>query len=363
MSSSKYNLETAKDHLTALGYDATLRLMGCSGDALRAAFSRAGMPSPITYTPEFRRAKTPTDPMPVNISGLDYDEDAPTNPCVAPAAYSPQITDAPPADRAFVEPPSQEDVAPLDVGSSELERVLIIPDTHRPYHDKWAWSLLLKAAREFQPHTVAFIGDFADCFTVSDHDKDPRRGTQLVDELQDVNEGLDEVAAVGAQRTIFVAGNHEYRIERYVTRNAAALLGMPGMTIPEMLKINERGWRYVPYMSHIRLGKLYLTHDVGHAGMHAAHHTGAAFGHNVAFGHTHRLQVLYSGGVTGERRVAAALGWLGSSEEARYMPEAKRAAWQHGFGLAHIERSGIVHLQGVPIVGRACVVNGRRVSL
>jgi predicted phosphodiesterase len=60
-----------------------------------------------------------------------------------------------------------------------LSRGLIVPDVHRPYHDRKAWRLMLRAAKEFQPDWIWILGDFADCLAVSRHSKDPRRATQL----------------------------------------------------------------------------------------------------------------------------------------------------------------------------------------
>lgn len=89
-----------------------------------------------------------------------------------------------------------------------LKRILIVPDTHRPYHNVKAWGLMLKAAKAFKPHTVVCIGDLADFYSVSSHSKDPQRISALEDEVADVNVALDELDALGAEDKHFIAGNH-----------------------------------------------------------------------------------------------------------------------------------------------------------
>lgn len=56
-----------------------------------------------------------------------------------------------------------------------LSRILIIPDTHVPYHDERAWQLLLQVARAFGFDYVIILGDFIDCYSVSSHSKSPSR--------------------------------------------------------------------------------------------------------------------------------------------------------------------------------------------
>ena len=45
-----------------------------------------------------------------------------------------------------------------------LEPVLIVPDTHRPFHNKRAWGLMLKVAEPLKPKHIVIIGDFADFY-------------------------------------------------------------------------------------------------------------------------------------------------------------------------------------------------------
>jgi predicted phosphodiesterase len=281
-----------------------------------------------------------------------------------PVPIPEKVTDPIPADRTFIErqPVSQRKFDPLNLGSNTTERVLLLPDTHAPFHDRKAWECAMKFGRQFRPDTVVHLGDWMDCFTISDHDKDPRRGTQLEDELIVMREIRQEVEALGAQRKICTLGNHEFRLMRYLMRSAPALISM--LRIEGLMELTQSGWSVIQYMQHATLGKMHLTHDCGFAGTHAVHNTGNAFASSVVFGHVHRLGAQYFGDVTGQRHVAASLGWLGSMPEAAYEHEAKKMRfWQHGLGTAYLEPNGNFHLQLVPIIDYRCVLDGQIISV
>lgn len=240
-----------------------------------------------------------------------------------------------------------------------MKRLLLVPDTHRPFHSEKAWRLMLKAAGVFRPHIIVVLGDFADCYSVSAHDKDPRRKEDFETELHSVNKGLDELDALGAQKKYFVAGNHEHRLDRFLTTSAPPLFSM--LKIEKLLRLKERGWHYTPYQRSLRLGKLHITHDEGNAGPQAHEKARASFEGNCSIGHTHRMAVSYRGNARGESHVGAMFGWLGDVTKIDYTHRVKAQQWQLGFGIGYMLESGSVHLQAVPIVRGACVVAGRLV--
>jgi len=241
-----------------------------------------------------------------------------------------------------------------------MKRLFFIPDVHRPYHDERAWQVMLKAARQFQPNIVVVLGDFADFYQISMHDKDPSRREAFDDEVFDVNEALDELeTSTPIAERYFIAGNHEYRLERYLRLNAPQLHSF--VKLEKLFRLKERGWHYTPYRSALKLGKLYLTHDEGNAGAQAHEKARASFESNVVIGHTHRMSISYRGTAKGSSNVGAMFGWLGDARSIDYVHAVKAQQWQHGFGIGYLLKSGVVHLHGVPIVNGACVVEGKLV--
>lgn len=247
--------------------------------------------------------------------------------------------------------------------SGGLERILFVPDSHHPYSSRQAWQLMLQAARAWEPDIIVILGDFADFYAVSSHSKNPNRARNLEAEVDAVKVALNELDALGARRRYYVCGNHEDRLERYLMDKAPELFNV--VRIRDLLGLPERGWTFIPYKRHLRLGKLHVTHDTNRAGRYAHYQSQADFGGaNVAIGHTHRLGFMVEGSAQGEPHVAAQFGWLGDFAQVDYMHRVRAMRdWAHGFGVGVMTPEGHVHLQPVPLVGNTCVVAGQLIQL
>jgi predicted phosphodiesterase len=245
---------------------------------------------------------------------------------------------------------------------SGLEKILVIPDTHVPFEDELAFGVLLAAGRLLKPDTIVFLGDFADFMSVSFHPRElGRRGYTLKEEAEAVNARLDQIQALGAKRVVFIKGNHEYRLERYLSEKAPSLFGL--VDVAALFRFEERGWECVEYRKHLKIGRMHFTHDVGHAGIYAHRQSRMAYEGNVVIGHVHRLSYEVAGTSKGPAHAGIALGWLGDKGAIDYMHAAKAAQWALGFGVAYHERaSGNVHVVPVPIVDYRCVVEGQLVE-
>lgn len=247
--------------------------------------------------------------------------------------------------------------------AKKLEKILFIPDSHIPYEDKKAFALMLKAGKAFKPKHTIILGDFADFYGVSSHSKDPNRSLKLKEEIDLVKIGLDKVKAIGAQNNVYVAGNHEDRLERYLMDKAPELFNF--ISIPKILELKEKGFKYTPYKQAYKIGKLNITHDTGNAGRFAHYKALDTFQHNILIGHTHRLGYAVEGNASGERHVSAMLGWLGNVEDINYMHRVKAVKdWCHGFGIGYLDPStGIVYIIPVPIVRDTCLIEGKLITL
>lgn len=241
-----------------------------------------------------------------------------------------------------------------------LDRLFIISDLHSPFEDEHAWRIVLDSLADFKADVFVSLGDFMDCLSISHWSKDPRRVLSFKDEVAAANHKLDELEArTPGARKIFVEGNHEDRLVRYLQDKAPELLGMVG--IPEHLHLVSRGWEHVPYKQSIRVGKLHLTHDVGTAGRYAVYKAMDTFQSNVATGHTHRLGYAVEGDATGDSHVSHMLGWLGDVNQVDWMHRVKALReWALGFGYGYVDRAtGNAHLIPVPIVNGTAIVEGR----
>jgi predicted phosphodiesterase len=167
----------------------------------------------------------------------------------------------------------------------QFKKILIMPDTHVPYEDSKAVSLFYNVAKEMNPDIFVCLGDFADFYSVSFFSKRPDRVHQLDEELSAINVHLDYMDEIMPRaRKIFIAGNHEVRLERYLTDKAPALFNM--VKIDKLFQLDKRkNWEYVPYKEHIKIGSLYLTHDVGSHGGNAHRKSRDVFNKSTIIGH------------------------------------------------------------------------------
>jgi len=238
---------------------------------------------------------------------------------------------------------------------SGIERVWFIPDLHCPYNDKRATELMFDAMEGFKPDVVVVMGDFIDCLAVSHWSKDPTRVLSLQDEAKHAKAYLDRI---NAKRKIYIAGNHEDRLQRYLQEKAPELLWF--VDIPGLLDLTAKGWEYVPYKASTTIGKVHLTHDVGSAGRYNVYKALDTFQTSIVTAHTHRLAYVVEGDATGGCQVSTQFGWLGDIEQIGYMHEINaRRNWALGFGYGYHERkTGLVYLVPAPIVNYTVAVEG-----
>ena len=170
---------------------------------------------------------------------------------------------------------------------------------------------------------------------------------------------LKKIKALGAKNNVFIAGNHEDRLTRYLMQKAPELYEQ--VHIPKLLALDGLGFKYVPYKEDYQLGKLNMTHDTGKAGKYAHYQSMNDYGRSTMIGHTHRMGYAVQGNADGDCHLGVMLGWLGDFKKVDYMHKIKaKVDWAHGFGVGYYDPvSKFVYVVPVPIVKYTCVVEGR----
>lgn len=248
-----------------------------------------------------------------------------------------------------------------------MKLALLIPDTHRPYHDKKAYSLMMAVAVDLQPDEVVILGDYADFYNVSSHQKDPRILQHLIGEVEDVKAGLDEIDKILPRaKKVYIEGNHENRLERFLVSNAPALFGITSTM--HLLDLNRRfNWTFIPYGPKQNYKVLKSKLSAKHTPIaNNAQLTARKAMCSVAYGHIHRIEQAYAVGMDGTQHVAFSCGWLGDvSQDIVYGYVKNHHEWQLGFALVWVdEDSGYFYHQIVQIMDDyTCVVNGKRYQI
>lgn len=242
-----------------------------------------------------------------------------------------------------------------------MKKYIIFGDPHCPYHDVEAINLLLKVISTLKPHGIICTGDFCDFYSVSSYSKDPSRRGDLQFEVEAAKALLDKFEA---KEKVFIAGNHEDRLERYIREHARALFGV--FKVESLLDLKAKEWRYVPYKDYIQIGKVLFTHDLDYAGPMVAQRALADAQKSIVVGHSHRMSLAVQGDALGHSKVGASFGWLGDLEFVDYAHKLKsRKEWAQGFGVGYLdEETGMMALVPVPIIdngrSKVCLVEGKK---
>lgn len=294
---------------------------------------------PTAYLRQTTGAQAPAPaPYAAPVNDLDYDQDHDTT----PAAHRPSS-----------QPPRHE---------IDGARFVIFPDLHAPYHDERAWQSALRVVQFVQPTHIIVMGDFADFYCVSSHDKSPARGSKLKAEISVVAEKLSELDALGCANRHICLGNHEYRLDRFIARKAPELHGLVGTTTAELLSLADRGWTWTNYGDTHRVGATIMSHEFGDAGPHALKRALEATRSDCMIGHTHLLGSLDGEHpATGRTITATSFGWLGNFAEIDYASRTKiMSRWRHGVGVGFGRADGTMRRECVRIIdGQPLVVDGQ----
>ena len=237
---------------------------------------------------------------------------------------------------------------------SDPKVYVILNDLQIPWQDKRVLdNLVLPFIRDLQPDGVILNGDIVDSYQLSEFTKDPLSKWDLAREIKEAHQLMSRLGWV--REKIWIGGNHEDRLRRYLWKHAPALACVPQVRFEALFGLAEHGFKWLPYGRYIRLGKLLVTHGsqvVKHSAMSAKAHF-EKYGCSGLHGHTHRLGAYY---ITqrGVPSVAYENGCL-----CRLDPEyADSPNWQQGFSVVHVFRGGYFNVQQVPVINQRFIVWG-----
>lgn len=222
----------------------------------------------------------------------------------------------------------------------KIETTVFWPDTHVPYQDKNAVQTALNFVEDIKPDRIVILGDFVDFMPVAKWDKDPRHMQDIQSELDQTGQLLDQIRKVAGKRCqiYYLQGNHEYRLDRYLVRNAPELLYLTKgeqdvLSVPYLLDLAKRRIEYIPYNKSLRLYNYNLEHGdkVSAFSAYTAKKMLDARRVNTIIAHTHRMGSYYYTGAD-DTMTAFEMGCLidRNSQAAHYT---KFPNWQVGLGV------------------------------
>ena len=218
----------------------------------------------------------------------------------------------------------------IDKMGKEYDKVVVIPDTHPPYTDDRA---LIKGVFQYikdsKPDKVVMLGDHVDFYALSSFDKNPDRITGLQEEIDHLHWHLDELRKVHKGEIIYLEGNHEGRLVKYLKKHPEISSLRVFKSPYKLLDLGKFNIKYGRSWSHkgvlFKHGHIVRKHS-GYTAKGELENEGTS----GVSGHTHRMASHYITNRSGQHGWFE-MGHLCDEDAAEYM-EGKVPNWQKGFG-------------------------------
>lgn len=235
---------------------------------------------------------------------------------------------------------------------------VVMNDLQIPFVSIPALDLVFQILQVVRPYGVVLNGDIVDCYSLSEFSKSPMTKTTLLQEMDQAAALMQRFCELGVTERVWIGGNHEDRVRRYVWNKAPELGELAELDFPALFRLPEYGFRWIPYGGWMYLGKLIVTHGsmvLKHSAYTARAHYDR-FGSSVLIGHTHRM---------GQYHIRTALSDHVAVENGclcRLDPEYEAYPnWQQGFCFVHVSPSGLFSIEQIRILDEAVAVYGGKV--
>jgi len=251
---------------------------------------------------------------------------------------------------------------------SKVQKWLILPDVHRPFHNKVLWDKIMAYIGDNKNNIYGIVlsGDYMDMFTLGSYNADSLKnltGITLESEYDDALRGLDEIDNAlkdkkHSCKKVYIYGNHEDRYFREVAKGDNAKYGSALQSPIKALRLREKGYEVLTNWKDdfYTLGEhLDIMHGV-YCGIHTAKKHLDMTMRSVMFGHTHRVQMFRQGD-----SASFNIGWLGDAKSSayNYMPRMQKLVWSNGFAEVFINDIGDFYVNQISIYNDCFLINGK----
>lgn len=223
--------------------------------------------------------------------------------------------------------------------------VMALPDLHVPYHNEVALSCVLKAHEYLKPKRTVILGDWLDAEAFKTHPSKSLIEKQAYDfksdEVDPCNKIIDRLQK-NTKLTVFIEGNHEFRVER--TASGAQHKGFSSIysliSPKQLLSAGRKSFIWIPYnqkLSHYKITpELWALHGWSHSKNVAETHLNYLQSVSAVFGHVHRQQsAVRRNKVTGKLIKAWTPGCL--TELQPLWATQTPTDWVHGFSIIYVK--------------------------
>ena len=224
--------------------------------------------------------------------------------------------------------------------------LVFLQDTHldtMPADGGWtpiistAAKAALKFCEWFQPDETVIGGDFIDFPELARQDewnRLKREGKRLKYEIDFANQILDKVDKFTRKKKVFMIGNHDARLARFIAENPQ-LEGMIGLKAD--LRLEQRGYEVIEENKVYTVGHTNFIHG-WYWNLHHSKKTVIEMGDNIFYGHAHDVQAFTKVNHASQPLIGYSLGCLCDLD-----PEWRKARpnrWVNGFGVFYFFSNG-----------------------
>ncbi len=250
----------------------------------------------------------------------------------------------------------------MQTGKIKTKKALIIPDVHAPYHDQKAYDIMLQIGKAYNPDEIILMGDFGDFYAVQSYCKEPNIEGLLIKEVREVRDMLKELSQLFKKsKLIYIEGNHEDRLRRYISQKAPELFGLVG--VEDLLCLKEYGYKFIKYepaqKHHICGSTLIARHEPSTGGVNAARGTILKSLCSVVYAHTHRKDESNIISLNGKNFRSFCPGWIGDKNNGVFTYVKGHHQWTQGFALVDVLSNRDFHHNIIDIIDHKAMFNDK----
>lgn len=212
-------------------------------------------------------------------------------------------------------------------------KAIVMGDMHCPFHDMTAIDAVLYYIRKTRPDVVVLNGDILDCYKASRFMVDPK-SRSLLEEIE-IGRGLlghiDKLLPASC-KLVWMDGNHEMRLKKYVWSRAPELDGL--LTVPKLMEFKGMDIEYHEYGDIYQIGDVIIKHGNRYSSISGGYSVKKemdAESSSIVMGHTHNLALIYRT-YRGREAFGVETGHLSDVSQIDYLQDKGGTAnWQQGF--------------------------------
>jgi UDP-2,3-diacylglucosamine pyrophosphatase LpxH len=225
-----------------------------------------------------------------------------------------------------------------------MRDIVVMPDVQAPLHDRKLVAKFIRFLKDYQPHTLAQVGDFTDSTQISRWAKGLKLeyAGGLQDGFDQAQNILAKIREVHDGKFVMVRSNHDDRLQTYLNRYGPGIEDLRDLTFEHQLGLKKHRVDFSHKIVDLAPGWIMAHGDEGGlssvAGQTAFKLMDKHTGMSVVCGHSHRAGITsvskgYNGKISTKHAVE--VGHFMDLREATYLGTGA-GNWQQAFAILHV---------------------------